>query len=330
MIDPAERALLEETVRAGLERAPDADARLVELGWLEMLQAEPQDAVAIVFSALGTTNAVATALDDVVVGALGLPPSPDRAVLLPPFASWSPPARRDGAGVRASGLASVRATTARELVVAAGREAGEPQLVIVPITAAHVVPVRGIDPGLGLHRVDLAVEVDVAEPHDIDFDLEAWGAAIAAGRLALAHQISGACRVMLDLACEHAVERVQFGRPIARFQAVRHRLADALVAVESLDAALGGRGRGTGSHDQRARQGDRGTHCADCRRALPTGAGGDRLHHRSRVPPLPEAHARPRRPVRQQRRDRHRHRPRPHRHAPRSHPHRTLTPEASK
>ena len=44
---------------------------------------------------------------------------------------------------------------------------------------------------------------------------------------------------MLDLARRHALERLQFGRPIARFQAVRHRLADALVAVEALEAALG-------------------------------------------------------------------------------------------
>ena len=43
---------------------------------------------------------------------------------------------------------------------------------------------------------------------------------------------------MLDLARSHAVERVQFGRPIARFQAVRHRLADVLVAVEVLEATL--------------------------------------------------------------------------------------------
>ena len=31
---------------------------------------------------------------------------------------------------------------------------------------------------------------------------------------------------------------MQFGRPIASFQAVRHRLAEALVAVEALDATL--------------------------------------------------------------------------------------------
>lgn len=43
---------------------------------------------------------------------------------------------------------------------------------------------------------------------------------------------------MLELARTHAVERVQFNQPIARFQAVRHRLADSLVAVEALEAAL--------------------------------------------------------------------------------------------
>ncbi|HBZ70962.1 MAG TPA: hypothetical protein DEP35_15020 [Deltaproteobacteria bacterium] len=65
-----------------------------------------------------------------------------------------------------------------------------------------------------------------------------WPSAVALGRRAVAHQIAGASRAMLELACTHAKERVQFGRPIARFQAVRHRLADALVAVEALEAAL--------------------------------------------------------------------------------------------
>ena len=47
---------------------------------------------------------------------------------------------------------------------------------------------------------------------------------------------------MLELARTHALERVQFGRPIASFQAVRHRLADALVAIEALEATLGAAG----------------------------------------------------------------------------------------
>ena len=43
---------------------------------------------------------------------------------------------------------------------------------------------------------------------------------------------------MLELAREHALARVQFGRPIASFQAVRHRLAESLVAVESAAGLL--------------------------------------------------------------------------------------------
>ena len=69
-------------------------------------------------------------------------------------------------------------------------------------------------------------------------DANAWEAAVALGRRAIAHQMAGASRAMLELARAHALERVQFGRPIGRFQAVRHRLAEALVAIEALDAAL--------------------------------------------------------------------------------------------
>ncbi|HUR76967.1 MAG TPA: acyl-CoA dehydrogenase family protein [Acidimicrobiales bacterium] len=61
--------------------------------------------------------------------------------------------------------------------------------------------------------------------------------AVAVGRLALAHELVGAARAMLELARVHALERVQFGGPIARFQAVRHRLAESLVAIEAASDA---------------------------------------------------------------------------------------------
>ncbi|MFF2846264.1 acyl-CoA dehydrogenase family protein [Streptomyces sp. NPDC058001] len=61
---------------------------------------------------------------------------------------------------------------------------------------------------------------------------------LAAGRLALGWWLVGTSRAMLTLAREHALDRVQFGRPLASFQAVRHRLAEALVAVEGAEATL--------------------------------------------------------------------------------------------
>lgn len=61
---------------------------------------------------------------------------------------------------------------------------------------------------------------------------------LAAGRRALAWWLVGSSRAMLALARRHALDRTQFGRPIASFQAVRHRLAETLVAIEGAEATL--------------------------------------------------------------------------------------------
>lgn len=57
-------------------------------------------------------------------------------------------------------------------------------------------------------------------------------------RRALGWWLVGTARAMLTLARQHALDRVQFGKPIAGFQAVRHRLADTLVAIEGAEATL--------------------------------------------------------------------------------------------
>ena len=192
-MDAAERALLEDAVGATLRvTGPDADHQLAELGWLEMLAAEPRDAIGVVFEGLGAANRAATLLDDVLVSALGVTPRTDLAVLLPAFGAWSAPGVVADGHAHAAGIATARVTTASELLVVcdAGPEAR----------------------------------------------------AVALGRRAIAHEMLGASRTMLDLARAHASERVQFGRSIGTFQAVRHRLADALVAIEALAATLGAAG----------------------------------------------------------------------------------------
>ena len=128
MIDADERVLMEETLRGALADAvtngDDVDAVLTKLGWRELLRDEPDDAIALVFGALGRTNAAATALDDVLITALGLEPRSDLAVLLPRFGSWAVPGR-DAGEVRADGLATARAARARELIVVCGAESGQ-------------------------------------------------------------------------------------------------------------------------------------------------------------------------------------------------------------
>jgi hypothetical protein len=88
-------------------------------------------------------------------------------------------------------------------------------------------PIAGVDPSLGL----VAVRGDFTDPVD-------WPASLALGHVALGHELVGASRKMLELARDHAVDRIQFGQPIAMFQAVRHRLAETLVAIEAAEAAL--------------------------------------------------------------------------------------------
>jgi hypothetical protein len=239
MIDAAERASMDETVRTAIAAADGREAVdriLGELGWLDLLEAEPDDAIEIVFGALGAANAAGTALDDVIAAALGEKPRSDLAVLLPPFAAWDPPGALTGGALRARGLATGRVAAARELLVIAG-PAPSPSAILLSTADATLRAVGGIDPDGGWHEVRIEV-AGAAGAAGTPLDPAAWRSAVSLGRRAVAQQMAGASRAMLDLARAHALERVQFGRPIARFQAVRHRLADALVAVEALEATL--------------------------------------------------------------------------------------------
>lgn len=240
-MDAAERALLRDTVREAMASVsadgwPTTDRILAELGWLEMLRLGERDAVGIVFDALGATNAAASILDDVVVKSLGIEARTDLAVLLPPFGSWDAPGRVANGHVAARGLTSARVGIATNVLVVCHAGSDTSDLVTVSVSTAglDVSAAGGIDPDAGLHG--LCVDHETAEP--VPLAERAWEAAVASGRVAIAHQIAGACRVMLDLARTHALEREQFGHPIARFQAVRHRLAETLVAIEALEATL--------------------------------------------------------------------------------------------
>jgi alkylation response protein AidB-like acyl-CoA dehydrogenase len=102
----------------------------------------------------------------------------------------------------------------------------------------------------GLTRTPLATLDQTRKQARLTFDntaaqlLGAEGAAwpvvsrvldLAAVALA-AEQVGGAARV-LEMSVEYAKVRVQFGRPIGSFQAIKHKAADMLVEVESAKSA---------------------------------------------------------------------------------------------
>ncbi|WP_245321994.1 acyl-CoA dehydrogenase [Bradyrhizobium sp. LTSPM299] len=58
------------------------------------------------------------------------------------------------------------------------------------------------------------------------------------GKLALIARAHGAARRAFELATDYAKERHQFGQPIGKFQAIQHKLADCLIALEGVRLAL--------------------------------------------------------------------------------------------
>ena len=156
-------------------------------------------------------------------------------------------ARKDGADFILSGKKSfvLDGHCADLLVVAARREGtiGEAgiSLFVVP---AHT---KGIErralPTMDQTRRQAEIELDnVRVPASalMGNEGEGWGALsktldLAAVALS-AEQVGGAQRC-LDMSVEYAKERIQFGRPIGSFQAIKHMCADMMLEVESARSA---------------------------------------------------------------------------------------------
>ena len=71
------------------------------------------------------------------------------------------------------------------------------------------------------------------------------------GAVMLAAENVGGAQRCLDMAADYARKRIQFGRPIGSFQAVKHRLANLLIEVEQAKSAsyFAAREAGTGGGD---------------------------------------------------------------------------------
>jgi len=240
MMDAAELTMLASTLGQLAQSYDGAQLTkaLDDFGFAEVLQVAPQVAVPALFEAMGRTGSTSAALQDVLALPLaGTAASGEaQAVLLPPIGG-------ELAGSLVAETVTVRGLflgqrSAPACFVAPVSSAGQTAWVRLPDTAALTVrPVAGLDPELGLAEVTGSVPADAVLTGEAAG--QAWRGVAAAGRRALGYQMLGAASRMIELATEHARTRVQFGRPVGSFQAVRHRLADAFVAREGAAAALG-------------------------------------------------------------------------------------------
>jgi alkylation response protein AidB-like acyl-CoA dehydrogenase len=81
---------------------------------------------------------------------------------------------------------------------------------------------------------------DNVEAKPVGADTGGWDVvqrALALGAVALAAENVGGAQRCLDMSADYARERIQFGRPIGSFQAVKHRLANLLIEVEQAKSA---------------------------------------------------------------------------------------------
>jgi alkylation response protein AidB-like acyl-CoA dehydrogenase len=134
---------------------------------------------------------------------------------------------------RASGLLRFVevAGSCTHLLVAVDKSA----LVVIELGASGVnlEPTRALG-AWGLHevRLNLAPATLVALEHFVPGDL------LIEGKLALMARAYGAARRAFELAVDYAKERKQFGQAIGKFQAIQHKLADGLIALEGVRLTL--------------------------------------------------------------------------------------------
>ena len=101
----------------------------------------------------------------------------------------------------------------------------------VPIDEVSVQPERSVDRARELGRVSFEANPRYQMREDVNtVELFALGRERAA--LGTAAQLVGLSRRMLDMAVQYAKDREQFGKPIGAQQAIKHRLANALIEQE--------------------------------------------------------------------------------------------------
>lgn len=219
-MNPEERKELRSTV-TGLLDGPDAELseRLIDAGWEEFVREEPEAAVTVLFEEHGRTLGRSNVLDGVILAALGEAVPEASAVAYkqrasPGTASWLLLTRPSDSAVVVALDTDGTVSTFR---------AGD--VVIAPVSSfdARSEWFSASVPDAALVTIPAITGV----------------AALHAGRRSLAAELVGIAREMLRLAAEHTTARHQYGRPIASFQTVRHRLADAYAAIEGASALVG-------------------------------------------------------------------------------------------
>ena len=101
----------------------------------------------------------------------------------------------------------------------------------VPLAEASISVERSVDRARELGRVSFEADAQYQMRQDVD-TTALFVLARERAALGTAAQLIGLSRRMLDMAVQYAKDREQFGKPIGAQQAIKHRLANALIEQE--------------------------------------------------------------------------------------------------
>jgi alkylation response protein AidB-like acyl-CoA dehydrogenase len=101
----------------------------------------------------------------------------------------------------------------------------------VPLAEASISVERSVDRARELGRVSFEADAQYQMRQDVD-TTALFMLARERAALGTAAQLIGLSRRMLDMAVQYAKDREQFGKPIGAQQAIKHRLANALIEQE--------------------------------------------------------------------------------------------------
>jgi alkylation response protein AidB-like acyl-CoA dehydrogenase len=156
------------------------------------------------------------------------------AVAFPGTAGLSAVDRGSGT-LEVSGLLRpvLSAALADVVVAPVERPGGGTAWYILPLADAVVTELPSLDPTRRVGAVEMSgLRVEPSARLELDDTLV--GARLA---VLVAAECAGGAAWCVDTATEYAKTRVQFGRPIGQFQAIKHRCADMLISLEQIRAA---------------------------------------------------------------------------------------------
>jgi acyl-CoA dehydrogenase-like protein len=223
-----EVAALRMSVRAAIERLGDAAEVVDNIGALDLLD-DALPVLAVFFEEFGRSHLVNTLTDAVVGHALGIENSAV-AYGLPRPGRTDPPGATAGPG----GLhvdAVLRAPAALPSRAILPLDGGA---VVVPLADLQTSQAAGFDRDGAWHRI----RGDVGRETPTAIAAADWSRAVAVARLCLGSEILGVAMQVNAIAVNHVTERRQFGKPLGSFQTVRHRLAEAHVAIQAAQTIL--------------------------------------------------------------------------------------------